>query len=202
MKIELYPHEFRKDVYHLSVNDVFFREIHVSIFGKRPKFSFFGDSNIEKQFFDKEVERAKLFVLRRLSKRSYSTYEIRKQLKERFVSDKAIDCVVSDCLRLGYLDDHQWVEQFIDAQKLKKIGPKSIAFKLIQKGVPESFFSSYLESRLSKEQQLSSIFRLIEVRYRSRDFDDYQKRQKVVAALARKGYSYDLIQEAIERYHC
>lgn len=196
MNVEVIPDEQRKEILHLSVDDHFFREIHTAIFGKHPKFSF-QEENLPEQFFRKEFERSRFFVLKRLSQRSYSSFELRFQLQERLVSQETIERVIDDCHYLGYLDDKAWLEQFIRTQLLRKLGPMMIEAKLYQKRVPKSFYEPILANLVTHEDQEKAIKRLMNTRFRSKDLRDFKERQKVFGALMRKGFNPDLIKEIL-----
>lgn len=198
MKIEITPHEHRKGVLVLTVGEEFSKEIHTSIFGRKPKFSFHSE-DVFMQFEQKEFERAQYFILRRLTQRSYSSFELRNQLSERLVSASTINKVMDECTRLGYLDDVAWLESFIRGQKAKKIGPKMIESKLYQKGVPKSFYEPILEKGLTEEEQLEGIERLLKTRFRSRDLSDFKEKQKVTASLIRKGFDFELVSKIINK---
>ena len=190
------PDDQRKDVLHLSVGESFYREIHVSIFGKHPKIRFC-EENAEEQFSAKEFERARYFVFKRLSQRGYSSFELRNQLQERLVSEQGVEQVLAECFRLGYLDDEVWIEQFIREQKLRKTGPKMIAAKLYKKKVPRSFFEPFLENLLTLEEQKEAIDRLLATRFRLRNLDDFKEKNKIFAALQRKGFTVEAIKQSL-----
>ena len=197
MKIEILPDDQERGVLHLSVDDEFYREIHTSVFGKRPKFSFH-ESDLSEQFAQKEFERSRFFVMKKLSQRSYSSFELHAQLKERLVSQVTIDRVIEECAHLGYVDDKAWLEQFIQMQLLRKSGPKMIEAKLYQKGVPKSFYEPVLVNLATHKDQKEAIERLIQTRFRSKNLSDFKERQKVFGALVRKGFDFEVVKEAIK----
>ncbi len=197
MKIEILPDEQRKGVLHLSVEDGFYREIHTAIFGKRPKLAF-QEGDLSEQFSEVEYKRARFFVLKRLSQRNYSSFELCSQLKERLVSSGTINRVVEECRQLGYIDDDAWLEDFVRRQKLGKNGPKMIASKLYQKGVPQSFYEPVLRDSVSHEDQKEGIQRILQTRFRSKDLSDFNERQKVFGALVRKGYDFEIVKEIVD----
>lgn len=197
MNVEILPDDERKGVWHLSVQDDFHREIHSSIFGKRPKFSFY-NGDLAEQFSQKEFERSRYFVLKRLSQRSYSSFELRKQLEDRLVSQQTIEKVIADCVHLGYLDDQAWLEQFVRSQMLRKTGPKMIEAKLYQKKVPKSFYEPVLSKLATNNEQKDAVQRLMRTRFRNKDLKDFKERQKVFGALVRKGYSFEIVKDVID----
>jgi regulatory protein len=136
--------------------------------------------------------------MKKLSQRSYSSFELNGQLKERLVSQATIDRVIEECVHLGYIDDKAWLEQFVQMQLLRKSGPKMIEAKLYQKGVPKAFYKPVLASHATHEDQKEAIERLIQTRFRSKDLSDFKDRQKVFGALVRKGFDFEVVKEAIE----
>jgi len=197
MKIEITPHDHLKGVLLLTVDEEFSKEIHTSIFGRRPKFKFHS-GDVSEQFEQKEFERSQYFVLKRLTQRSYSSFELRAQLGERLVSSRNIERVIEECTRLGYLDDVAWLDSFIRSQKSKKLGPRMIEQKLYQKGVPKSFYEPILEKGMTDEAQIEGIQKLLNTRFRSRDLSDLKVKKKVIASLIRKGFDYELVSKVLK----
>ncbi len=196
MKIEVLPKDGCRGVFSVYIDDDFFKDIHFSIFGKRPKFVFHS-GDLEEQFSQQEFLKAKAFVLRRLSQRNYSSFELKKALKERHVSPQSIDKVLDECRHLGYLDDQSWLEGYITTLQMKKMGPRAIMMKLQSKGVPEEAYSAVLSEIVTPDTQFERIAKLLETRYRSRDLTDYKEKQKVIASLLRKGFDFEVVNNCI-----
>jgi regulatory protein len=196
MRVEILPSQEKRGVLLLSVEEEFYREIHTSIFGKHPKFAFIAD-DISAQFLKKEIERVKVFVLRRLSQRQYSSFELERQLKDRLVSEHTIHHVFEECRRLGYLDDKSWLENYIRSLMTAKAGPRMMVAKLRSKGVPQSFYGPVLDRLATRESQVEGVQKLLQTRYRSRDLTDYKEKQKVIAALLRKGFDFEIVQSCL-----
>lgn len=73
-----------------------------------------------------------------------------------------------------------------------------ILSKLRQKGLsPQTL--SHIEPSLSPTEEFNAIQHLLETRYRSKDLKDRKTRQKVFAALMRKGFSYEQVSHALHR---
>lgn len=142
---------------------------------------------------------AKKCALRSLARRSYSSFELKKLLLEKEAVEDDIDRILVEMEGLGYLDDAGWVERFIALQQEKKVGPRTIAMKLREKGIPEVFFSSFLENASGLEVQKEQIVRLLSSRYKNKSLEDFKERGKVFAALVRKGFSFEVIREVLDR---
>ena len=144
-----------------------------------------------------EYIQAKKFVVQRLAMKNYSSFELIKALKERSVSKEVIDKIIGEFTKQGYINDDDWIKCFIRRQQQRNLGPQQIAMKLRAKAVPKEQIQKSLEKMDSSDSQLQRIQELLEGRFRSKDLTDYKEKQKVFAALARKGFDFEVIQEAI-----
>lgn len=196
MKIEILPKDGYRGVFSVYIEEEFFTDIHASIFGKKPKLTFHLE-DLHEQFFQQEYLKVKAFVLRRLSQRNYSSFELKKKLKECLVSTRSIEGVLDECRHLGYLDDQSWLEGYISTLQIKKMGPRAIMMKLQSKGVPEEAYLAILAKVVTPENQLERIVKLLETRYKTRDLTDYKEKQKVIASLLRKGFDFELISSCV-----
>lgn len=196
MLIQCVPHPYKKDVFTLFINEEPWKEIHASIFGKTPQL----DALIEPldiKFQELELCLSKNFALRRLVQRNFSSYEMEKLLYERLVSKETVHKIVQELVESGYINDQDWISGFIRRNIEKKQGFKNIAMKLRAKGIPEREIESKLSDLAEEGSQSASIKKLLETKYRSRDFSDYREKQKVIASLIRRGFSYEDIHAVI-----
>lgn len=199
MKLEVHPKEGRKEIFILSVDEEPWKEIHRSIFGKKPtiKFTISTLEDLQQRFQEYEYTRTKNYVYWRLSQKSYSSFELKILLSERLVSDDTAEQVISEIQQSGYINDNDWLSGFVRRQTASKHGPKAIEMKLKAKGVPEHLIAEFLGAAEDSDQQKEGIRRLLSTRYKSRDLTDYKERQKVIAALLRKGYHFEEVLSSI-----
>lgn len=134
---------------------------------------------------------AKKYLLAALCKESLCTPQIRQRLKRREVADEMIEQLIDEMLRLGFVDDRSWVESFVRRQQARRDGPMTIKHKLRQKGLAPVLIEELVPT--DEETQKNQIQQLLQGKYRKYDLADYKQKQKVIAGLMRKGYSYDLI---------
>jgi regulatory protein len=178
----------------ILVEEEEWKEVDISIFGSRPSFpKFHSLTELEEFFLQLEYRGAKSFAYKRLSIKPLSTAELRRQLKERKVSEKNTDAVIQELTNLGYLNDEEWIESFIRSQSNRQKGPQAVAAKLKWKGLKEEEFQEPLQEMMDDEVQKEGIQKLLSTRYRSKDLQDRRERDKVIAALVRRGYSLDVI---------
>lgn len=184
------PKEGRREILSLLLDEEPWREIHTSIFGRQPKFA------SQEQFLTQEPARVKLYITRKLTNRAYTSFELRKLLKEKLVPSSVIDCVLPEFQY--YVDDAAWLENFITSQLHKKSGPKAISMKLKVKGIPEHAYTELLRQLAAPENQQEQIMTLLATRYKKLDLSQYKDKQKAVGALMRRGFDFEVIKETLD----
>ncbi len=142
---------------------------------------------------------AKQFVFRSLTAKNQCSFELRKKLKERGASAEIIEAVMADCIRLGLLDDQQWLKEFVRSQGAKGIGPFAIQQKLMAKGIDSATAKWAVQQGNSTEIQRESIQKLLNTRYRHLSIENLKDRHKIAQTLQRRGYSFDLIREYLDK---
>jgi regulatory protein len=200
MEIKWVPKEGRRNILTLIVDEDPFKDIHTTIFGRKPKITPCKSlEDLENLLLSLEYKGAKIYALKRLSLKNQPSIEMEKALKERLVSQKNRDKIIDELRSLGYLNDNEWIEGFIRNQTNKKIGPKAIYQKLKAKGLPDESIEHFLENYVSPEKQQTQIQLLLQTRYKSRNLNDYHQKQKVIASLLRKGFDFEQVREVLER---
>lgn len=176
----------KKDVYTLLVDEEPFATFHKRIFGTRPKFAAENIEQLTEEFAEKERRFAKNFVLRCMGRKSYHSQELKNLLEECQVNQSTIEKVIEECQ--GFLDDEDYIQRVMQREKSKKGGPHKILWKMRQKGIE---IESKLAENYPVEDQIDQIKELLNTRYRSKE------KHKVVAALMRKGFSYEVIAQVL-----
>lgn len=121
----------------LTLNGEPWKTVHTGIFGKPPKLP-----ATEEEWPELEIKMAKRFVLDRLSYRNYPGSILRQKLKERLVSNEAIDQALIECA--PYFNDASWTESFVAHEIQKGRGPRLIAHKLRGKGLQNELIENAL----------------------------------------------------------
>lgn len=170
-----------------------YREIHRSIFGHKIDFT---TLDLPACFDELEYRRAKNYVLWRLSVQSYHSEQIVKLLRERLVQKKTIKKTIEECMQMGLFDDRAWLQSFLSREQ-KKHSLRALSVKLRSKGLSEETLEGIGEEWNNPEKELEAIKTLCKTRYRSVDMSSYKDRQKVINALLRRGYSWELIQSSL-----
>jgi len=181
----------RRGLLAITVDEDDWGVVHTSIFGQKPSFPAVVGSleEWEELFSALEYKQTKNYVLKRLAEKPFHTGELAKCLRERLVSQKAIARVTEECLQAGYLNDAEWVDAFIRGHLRRRHSMQTIARKLQAKGVPKDDIQEAIQQRKDPETEKESIRYLLTTRYRSRNLTDRRDKEKVIAALMRKGFS-------------
>ncbi len=191
------PKEGNKDRWEILVDGEKWREVHRAIFGRKPHFSPSSEENLQSIFDVFEYKRVKGYVLWRLSIQSYHSEQLAKLLRDRLVQNKTIDRVLQEYREMGFLDDELWLQSFMRTQQ-KRYSLRLILSKLHAKGLSAETLQQLAKEWKNPEEELQAIQHLLKTKYRSKDLTQYKNRQKVIASLIRKGYSFDQIQASFQ----
>jgi regulatory protein len=199
--IDIIKKDARQGVLIIEIDGDPWREVHSSIFGQRPTLPKEISSLAEwtEAFNALEYKQARHYALKRLSERAYYSAELAKTLRNRLVSSSTIERVIQNCQDLGCLNDDEWIDAFIRGHLRRRSSLRSIAWKLQEKGVPSDKAKQAVGERNNPSGEKESIQHLLSTRYRSRDLQDRRERDKVIAALMRKGFHFEAIREAMSR---
>ena len=128
-----------------------------------------------------------------LSRRDHSVKELKTKLlrtSDEKNSQKAIDRM----LELGYLDDEKYARTLLNHLiNNKNMSASFIKQEMFKRGVPSEIISNVLEE--VEIDNVSSIKELIVGKYRNKLLAE-NGREKVIAALIRKGFSYNDVKAA------
>ncbi|MBA3815494.1 MAG: RecX family transcriptional regulator, partial [Parachlamydiaceae bacterium] len=127
LKVEVSPHNDRRSLLVIYLDEDPWRTIHTSIFGLRPSLP--KDCSSIEQFAEKfaaiEYQRAKYYTIKRLSLLSLPSAKLIKSLKERLISELTISRVINELVEAGYINDPEWVKSFVRVQAQRKMGPRA-----------------------------------------------------------------------------
>ena len=200
MHVLFLPQAGNQPWWEIVVNGEVWRVVHRSIFGKKPRFpAINSEEDLQSEFDRYEYLRVKGYVLWRLSKQHYHSEQLLKLLRDRKVQDLSAFRVIEECCDLGLLDDQAWIDSFLRSQG-KKYGLSFILKKLYAKGVSSKTINAIAASWDNHEDEIESIQKLIKKRAASKNIQEPKERQKMIASLMRKGYSYEQVRKALESF--
>lgn len=134
-----------------------------------------------------------------LSIRMYSRHEMEQKLREKGFEEDAIHNTIQKLLHYGYINDRELAGMLVrEGQGAKGQGPRMLRNRMMKKGIDREIIDEALSQYTVQdeaalvEEQLDAVAR----RY-VREEDPRKRRQKMSAALQRKGFSWDAIRQAM-----
>ncbi len=135
-------------------------------------------------------------ALRLLARREHSRLELDLKLRQRGVDRNVIDSVLDDFEERGWLSDERFAEVFVRQRMDAGYGPMRILADLQQRGirntppelaaVPEQTWLNTAISLRERKFGLGDVFR------------DWPERQRQGSFLARRGYTAEQIEAALD----
>jgi regulatory protein len=144
-----------------------------------------------------EIEVAREHALNYLSYRPRSSEEVRRNLREKGFAGQTIETVIERLAGVGLLDDEAFARFWVDNRE--RFGPRSrraLRYELRQKGVPDAA----IEAALADLDEEEAAYRAASARLRRYARADEQTfRKRLGAFLARRGFSYGIVRDALDR---
>ena len=123
--------------------------------------------------------------------------EIRKKLKEKEYTPEEIEETVGFLKEYRYVNDAAYAEKYIRVYSSKK-SVRQIRCDLERKGVAKELIAeSLLEEPVDEEEQIRRL--LVKKGYRPGERMEPDQYRKVMGALCRKGFSYEVIRRVTDR---
>jgi regulatory protein len=139
--------------------------------------------------FGKNYIRAVDLVSRRLrSEREIRDYAFRKQW-----SKENLEKVIERLYERDYLNDEKFAESFVRSRAtLRNFSKRKMELELMKKGINKEIIAKILDDSedFDENQALKNLV--------AKKRKNYENEQKLIAYLARQGFSYDKIKAAIE----
>lgn len=133
-----------------------------------------------------------------LAQRARSGGEIRQKLERAHYLEDTIDMVLYKLEKERLLDDEAFARDYAASCARRQMGRSRIRMEMVRKGLPRELIDRTME-QLPQEEADDAAIRLAQKLLRRHNGEDTRKEmQKVLAAMARRGYSYEDSKEAIE----
>lgn len=145
---------------------------------------------------ENSLEQTKKWALEYL-KRPHSEKELRDRLAGKGACQEDIDAVTALCVNYGFVDDAEYAGMICRHYAAMGFGPGRIRTELCRRGVPRECWDAALDEL---PDRADTVDRLLAAKLKGRDASDRRERDKAAAALFRKGYSWDDIRAAMNRY--
>ncbi|MFJ7936625.1 recombination regulator RecX [Sporosarcina sp. NPDC096371] len=157
------------------------------------------DWSIDDMVYEDEIRKAFNRALHYLGFRMRSEFEVKKKLLELDYGEAIVLEAIVKLKELGFLNDENFSEALLQTQKNSSSkGPRAIQQEMQKKGIGKELQDKVLES-YSEDEQLQIASKLAEkAANANRSVAPAQLKQKIQNALLRKGYSFDIIKQALD----
>lgn len=143
-----------------------------------------------------DLSRAIDYAARLLARRPYSSAEIRRSLAAREVAPTTIEEALARLESLGYVDDRAFAQFWVEnRERFRPRSPQALRHELRQKGLAADIIEAALSALDARE---SAVRAAQEPLRRLRGQTRAEVQIRLGAFLARRGFDYDIIREAVE----
>lgn len=143
------------------------------------------------------ISRAFDRAVRLLARRPYSAAEIRRSLASHEVAPAVIDEVLARLETLGYVDDYAFAQYWVEnRERFRPRGARALRYELRQKGIADAIIQKALDGFDGAESAYAAAQ---DQARRLRGLDRRAFRTRLSGFLARRGFDYDTVREAVER---
>ena len=143
------------------------------------------------------ISRAFDRAVRLLARRPYSAAEIRRSLASHEVAPAVIDEVLARLETLGYVDDYAFAQYWVEnRERFRPRGARALRYELRQKGIADAIIQKALDGFDGAESAYAAAQ---DQARRLRGLDRRTFRTRLSGFLARRGFDYDTVREAVER---
>lgn len=131
-----------------------------------------------------------------LASRARTEKEIVECLKKNAYPEETIARVMARLHDAGYIDDADFAVQWTAARTSKGLGSRRIRMELKQKGIDPAEIDQALSS-VDDQALLDSALKAAQKAARGKELSSPSDRQKIIAAMARRGYDFSQAKQAI-----
>lgn len=145
--------------------------------------------------------RAYAFALQKavtlLASRARTEKEIVDALRQNAYPEEAIARAMARLQEAGYINDNDFADQWASSRASKGMGARRIRMELRKKGVAQETIDAAI-SAVDADDMLQSAVKTAQKAAKGKNLAQPADRQKVLAALARRGYDFALARQALQ----
>lgn len=142
------------------------------------------------------VRRARERLLYSLDRRLHSEKELRQKLRQDY-PPHIIDLAIDELAGLGLVDDKAFAKAFAEQRlRVNKKGPYAILQELYQKGIDRETAKEVIDELFAEGDGQLEAARAVSGKY-LKNIDTPQGKQRLYAALARRGFNYSVIKQVM-----
>ena len=149
---------------------------------------------------DSENTRAKNIAYRYLSYRPRSYAEVDRKLRDKGFGDTAVRAVLSNLIRLGYIDDEKFADQWAQSRvRVRGLGRRRIEQELRHRGVDRETVRRAIDDVLTADLEIETARRAIDRKLAMmRTLDRETRHRRLAAFLERRGFSFEVIRHILK----
>ncbi len=132
-----------------------------------------------------------------LAMRPRTQQEIADALRKNAYPERTVARVMARLDEAGYINDTDFAEQWAASRTNKGMGSRRIRMELRRKGVDGEAIDEALTA-IDEDDMLSGALKAARKAASGKDITDPKDRQKILAALARRGYGYSEAKQALD----
>ena len=151
------------------------------------------DSFIQERSYPFAMEKA----VSQLAMRARSEKELADALRKNAYPERTIARVMAYLQEAGYINDADFAAQWTASRTTKGLGSRRIQMELRQKGVEQSQIDQAI-SEIDEDALLGGAVKIVLKASHGKDLSSPSDRQKILAALVRRGYDFSLARKAIQ----
>lgn len=155
----------------------------------------------KESYHQAEKEIVKSLLYQKIVTKNFFSKEIEEWMINLGISNEIQNEILLEFQELGYINDQEFLKNFIEYSIHNKRGPQWIKNKLYLKKVPSFQINEALESYAGKEDQKEEILKILSSKFKEINLKDFKSIFKMKNFLLRKGYSIDLIDEVISLHN-
>ncbi len=165
------------------------------------------ESYISEQTYDEIIttlsKRALTRALYLFKDKDYTEYEIKSKLLKAYYPEQSIEYSTKYLKDNHFINDRRYAYNYITF-KSGSYSSKVIVNKLRQKGIASDDIDAAFEEFTSdnSESEYNTLINLIYKKLKSKSVIDlsYEEKQKLIAYMCRKGFSYDMARKAFNEF--
>ena len=148
---------------------------------------------------EKDLMRARNAAFRYLASRPRSTAEVEAKLRSRGVAQRTIGTVLSDLVRLGYINDKKFAGQWAESRmRVRLFGKRRIERELIDRGVERDVVQEELSGVFAPGLEQETARKAAEKKLRTLTISAPEIRKRRLAGfLERQGFSFEVIRTVL-----
>jgi regulatory protein len=154
-------------------------------------------SQLEAIEHEEAFESAREVALRFLESRPRSTMEVRQRLRKKEITEDIAEQVITRLQEVGLLDDAAFAQYWVEnREEFRPRAGRALKFELRQKGLASDVIAGIVKT---VDEDESAYRAGLPRAARWRDLDRREFLEKLIAFLARRGFSYQVAKDAAKK---